>query len=131
MAEDPWSFLVLADWHGAETFSYKLGDDLAMDENYFVALKIFQDIREAHGGDLVILPGDTQTGHWHEEWYRKQFRKSTGIYGLTANETIAQAASNCHRTTKKLFLEAGFEQILVAIGDHEIGKTYLLLLKKF
>lgn len=53
---DPWKFIVLADWHGAENFAVKPNreDDLS----YTSAREVLKSINTTYGGDLVILPGE-------------------------------------------------------------------------
>ncbi len=121
-AVDPWSFVVLADWHGAEAFA--VGSNNEDLESYQEARKIFKQIREHHSPELMILPGDTQTGHWDQPWFKEYLQNMTGMIDATTNDTILVAAENVYSTTKQLFTESGFIKVLVAFGDHEIGKRY-------
>ena len=118
-AEDPWSFVVLADWHGAESFAVK--PNVEDDENYFNAREIFRSIREEHNAEVMLLPGDIQTGHWHEPFFNRYLEDTLNITGLSVNETIRLGAENCYSAAKKLFSEAGFDEVLLAFGDHELG----------
>ena len=60
----PWRFIVLADWHGAEKYvqSDKEPDWLqpAIDADV-ATVKV---LKTGYGGDLVLLPGDSNSGHW-------------------------------------------------------------------
>jgi hypothetical protein len=77
------------------------------------------NIHEKYGGDLIILPGDTQSGNWNtNEWINKHYP------GLSVQEAVYKAGTNCWTTMKSLFSDAGYDKILVAIGDHEIGDNY-------
>lgn len=54
VAVHSWSFIVLADWHGAETFTVL---DNEKDVNYVFARQTFKQFKAKFEGDLVILPG--------------------------------------------------------------------------
>ena len=54
---DDWSFLVIADWHGAEGFSIHRDRS----PGYDAALKVLSHIKVNYGGELVMLPGDSNT----------------------------------------------------------------------
>ena len=120
IAEETWRFIVLADWHGAESFSVRLDNEA--DHSYYLARDVLKEINGTYGGDLMLLPGDTQTGHWYQGSYRRYLETELGLSGLTLNETVSIAAENCYNSTKKLFAESGYEKILVAFGDHELGE---------
>jgi len=40
---------------------------------------------------------------------------------LTVQQRVLRAGKNCYGTMRKLFIEAGYEQILMTVGDHELG----------
>ena len=125
--DDPWSYIVLADWHGAEHYSVIKEDSvIENDKTYTNPLAIFKHIKDTYGGDLIILPGDIQTGHWDKDSYRKKlFQYNPDLpESMTTNEIISLAADNCYRRTKKLFKDSGFDTTLLAIGDHEIGTAW-------
>ena len=124
--DDPWSYIVLADWHGTELFSLLSNSVAEKEETYVASRKVFKDIKDKYGGDLVILPGDTQSGHWDTKWYRTKFLWYNPDLpaSMTTNEIISLAADNCYSTAKKLLKESGFDTTLFAVGDHEIGKAW-------
>ena len=110
--EDPWSFIVIADWHQAEPFPTEgdnatIYDELSSQVHY---------VREKFGGDLVVLPGDSNSGHWTTEEFAENFRPE-----LKIEERVLLAGRNCYGTMKKLFTEAGYQHVLIAVGDHELG----------
>ncbi len=119
-AVDPWSFVVLPDWHGAEGFA--VADNPKETESYSPSLEIFRNIQATHGSDLIILPGDTQSGHWYDLGFRQYLQNELNMTDLTVNETISIAAENTYSATKQLFSESGFDKVLLALGDHELGK---------
>lgn len=59
VAEDSWSFVVLADWHGGESFAIDPGSN---SETWAKSLETLHYIKKHYGGesiDLMVLPGDT------------------------------------------------------------------------
>lgn len=54
---DDWSFLVIADWHGAEGFAIHRDNN----EAYQASIEVLSHIKDNYGGELVIIPGDTNT----------------------------------------------------------------------
>ena len=123
--DDSWSFIVLADWHGAESFAMYPVNNLTDSNNLYYndTLAVLQHMNKTYGGDLVVLPGDSNNGKWHTNSFRKELNKNLGLSTSTEIEAIAVAGKNCYSTTKRLFSEAGYDQILLAIGDHEIGES--------
>ena len=119
-----WSFNVVADWHGAETFSHSpVTNDTYSNDAYNEAKRIFTNIKHDYGGDLFILTGDTNVGKWHTENFEKKLIENLPF--LTDEErqnTVATAGTNCYSTIQRLFNESGYEKVLVSIGDHELGK---------
>jgi len=125
--EDPWSFLVLADWHGAESFALKpVTDDnynTHTNPKYEIIKPILQHIKNTYGGELIVMPGDTLNGHWYTEKFANRFYDKFPKYSdLNGQGVILQAARNAHSTTKRLFHESGYDTLLYTIGDHEIGE---------
>ena len=128
--DDPWSYIVLADWHGTEKFSLLSNSAVENDESYNIQSTILKNIKGAYGGDLVLFPGDTQSGHWDTEWFRRKILNMNPelSQSMTTNEIISLAADNCYSATKKLLKESGFDTTLFAVGDHEIGKARVMIL---
>jgi hypothetical protein len=110
---DPWSFIVLADWHGGETFAKTPGTE---SESWQKHLETIRYIQQTAGGDLIIFPGDTQNGKWDTEEFINSFDPS-----LEPEDSVLAAGENCYRTIRNLFEEGGYPKILMAIGDHELG----------
>jgi len=81
-AEEPWRFINLADWHGAEIY---VQPDLApgMAEQLLAGLKM---LNENYGGELILMPGDSNRGHWDTPQFIKSFNPA-----LTPAEAILQA----------------------------------------
>ena len=66
--------------------------------------------------------GDTNTGKWHENEFRRTLENDLDLEDLSHNETITIAGNNCYEGVRKLFNESGYDKILVGLGDHEIGE---------
>ncbi len=68
------------------------------------------------------------------EWFREDYIKSFSTkYNLdeasqNPNNIIALAGKNCYSMIRKVFSAAGYEKILVSIGDHELGTSIESLL---
>lgn len=117
--ETPFSFLVMADWHGAEWYSHHPvpgPDEVA----YWLTKDALAHIRDLYGGDLIIMPGDTNDGRWYrQDWVDQHFP------GLSPQEAVYKAGINCYGTIRRLFSDSGYDKILVSIGDHELGEFFL------
>ena len=111
-AEEPWRFLTLADWHLAEIYvqpdKYPEGIATVAD-----GLKM---LKANYGGELVMLPGDSNVGHWDTKQFIKSFNPK-----LTPAESILQAGELCYTGMVDAFKEAGYSKLLMAVGDHELG----------
>ena len=74
-------------------------------------------LKETYGGDLVLIPGDTNSG----KWYRPEFAEKLGDKSLTPKQAILRASHGCYGTLRRVFNEGGYQKLMVAIGDHELG----------
>jgi hypothetical protein len=110
--EEPWRFILLADWHGAEIY---VQPDLAPGwvEQNLASLKM---LNENYGGEFIFMPGDACGGHWDTPQFIKRFNPE-----LTPAESILQAGDLCYTGMVDAFREAGYPTILMAVGDHEVG----------
>ena len=114
--DEEWSFGFLTDWHGTESFAHSPGTER---KTYIHHLEVLSHINSTYGGDLFLSPGDMETGNWNtQEWIDKHYP------GHTPQEAVLYAGSNCYTTARTLFAEAGYDKILVAVGDHELGDNY-------
>ena len=111
-AEQPWRFLTLADWHIAEVYVHP--DQYREEtEEILASLKM---LKANYGGELVMLPGDSNGGHWDTEAFIERFNPK-----LTPAESILQAGELCYTGMAGTFKEAGYSRLLMAVGDHELG----------
>ena len=80
-----WRFISLADTHFAEKFV------LGYNENWFVDavdrdLATLKFLKRNFGGELIIFPGDTNSGNWDTLEFRAKFNPN-----LTPDQVILQA----------------------------------------
>jgi hypothetical protein len=118
LAEDPWSFIVIADPHIAETFASKNETHPWYHMSYTKHLSKIKHIKEMYSGELLLIPGDTNGGKWYSPSFA---RDKLGNASLTAEEAVKIASHGCYGTLRKLFKEGGYDNLLVALGDHELG----------
>ncbi len=111
-AEKPWRFLTLADWHLAEVYVHPDQYREPMKE----ILSGLKMLKANYGGELVMLPGDSNVGHWDTKQFIKSFNPE-----LTPPESILQAGELCYSGMVDAFQEAGYSELLMAVGDHELG----------
>lgn len=103
--------------HGAELYSHKPVPGQPDDTFFQLQKDALEHIRDLYGGDLIMIPGDTNSGRWHrQEWVNEHFP------GDSIQDAVYNAGINCYGTIKNLFSSAGYEKLLVSIGDHELGK---------
>ncbi len=131
-AEAPWRWMNLADWHAAEkhTQVWSTGSSGWATKGYS-SLQEYQDamrdadlatigrVKQDYGGEVMVVPGDTNNGHWDTASFRSSLR--TAYPGLTNAEVVRQAAHLCFGGMRNAFTEAGYPLMVVAVGDHEIG----------
>ncbi len=132
----PWSFVVFADWHGAEQFAvYPLTGNVTDTSSFITTenydgypnyLRVLKHIYDIYGGDLAILPGDSNVGKWQKKAFLRKLRREGGLKGIGWREAIEVAGENCYSTMKRLFAEGGYNVSLMCIGDHELGGTLIL-----
>ena len=117
-AEDPWSFIVLSDWHNAENFA--LRPHVHSSPSAQLKIPIIQYLNQTHGGDLILIPGDVNVGHWDSPSFISKFKK---IYGKnwTIPQIVQQAGFHCYTGMMETFFAGGYNTILMAVGDHELG----------
>ena len=115
-AEEAWRFINLADWHSAEKYVYMEKNPEKHQKDYACDLGCVKNLHARFGGDLIIIPGDTNGGHWD----RKDFIKRV-FPGLTPEEAVLKAGKLCYDGMQEPFRDGGYPLMLVAVGDHEVG----------
>jgi hypothetical protein len=148
---EPWLFNVFADWHGAESFVIKPPTASTTSElpsspsmAWDGALKVLQHIKQEYGGEVTLLVGDTNNGKWNSLEFQTKFTKhlkerweelddreeyatqedwNTFVDNLSDTDIIDIAGRNCYSAIKHIFNQVGYDNLLVCIGDHELGGT--------
>ena len=115
-AEEAWKFINLADWHSAEKYIYKEKSPEKHQKNYAYDLACVKNLHRQFGGDFILIPGDTNGGHWN----RKDFIKKV-FPGSTSEEAILKAGKLCYDGMQEPFRDGGYPLMIVAVGDHEVG----------
>lgn len=114
-AQDSWSFVSSPDWHTgdrelrhpAKPYSQ---EDIALQQ------RTIDDMKECKP-ELLLIAGDLCGGPWiGDAW--------TSIYGMGGSQAdaIINVSDIIYKNLKQRFTKNGFDKILVAIGDHEIGE---------
>ncbi|VGO19760.1 LamG-like jellyroll fold domain-containing protein [Pontiella sulfatireligans] len=115
-AEKPWRFLLLSDWHSAEKYTQSeknpswLADAVAED---VATVKMF---KENYGGELILMPGDSNGGHWDTPKFIKQ-----NFPGASPEESVKKAGHLCYSGMIDAFRDGGYSKLIMAVGDHEMG----------
>lgn len=130
-AEDPWRFIGFADWHTAE--KYVSVWESAWTGAGFDSYAAYRADRQAgdiaklttvqntFGGELVVIAGDTQGGNWDSTSFQTNFKTVAEYANYSTSEVIIEAGHFCYSGMQEAFATAGYPQMLVAIGDHEVG----------
>ena len=64
----------------------------------------------------MVLPGDSNVGKWDMKAFATKFRPE-----LKISKRVLLAGRNCYGAMRAIFVEAGYDHILMAVGDHELG----------
>ncbi len=109
-AEDEWSFLVMADFHGSNNWSFAPltnNPNAAKDDK----VKTIRAIGEKYGGELIVLPGDSNSyGSTDTQMFIDRL-------GGTANEAVYEGGYNCYTSVRKMFSMGGYDTVLACVGD--------------
>jgi hypothetical protein len=115
-AGETWRFLTLADWHWAEKYIFEGEPSASVAEAIAEDVAAVKMLKQNYGGDLILLPGDSNSGHWDRpEFIRRKFP------GLTAEESILKAGHLCYSGMLNSFKTGGYSKLIMAVGDHEVG----------
>ncbi|TWT84057.1 Laminin G domain protein [Planctomycetes bacterium CA13] len=113
-AEEPWRFINLADWHSAEKFVMR--DASWYDEAVQKEIQTIKRIKNEYGGELMTLPGDSNSGHWDTPDFIQKFSP-----GSKPEDVILRAGKLCYEGMIDTFAQGGYSTLLMAVGDHELG----------
>ncbi len=110
-----WRFISLADWHSAEKHIMR-DRDKGLDAKIAEDIATIKRIKRGFGGELILLPGDSNGGHWDTPKFIKKFKP-----GLTVEQSILQAGKLCYQGMIDVFMQGGYDTLIMAVGDHELG----------
>jgi len=110
-----WRFLALADWHLGEKYIFRRNEDLIQNDE-----KILEHLKETYGGELILIPGDTNAGFWDKESFVDKLSEYLDR-DLSPADAVLEAGNLCYSGLLSTFRSAGYSKVLVAIGDHELG----------
>ncbi|NLR91749.1 LamG-like jellyroll fold domain-containing protein [Flammeovirga agarivorans] len=122
-----WRFINIPDYHNAEGFTriWNKSKDPAFknarEERIASQMTSFREMKNAHGGELVILPGDTNGGHWYKAKYLNAFKSYPAYADYTEKDVIIESSRLCYQGLKDIVYGVGYQEFLVAVGDHELG----------
>ncbi|VGO11972.1 hypothetical protein PDESU_00520 [Pontiella desulfatans] len=115
-AEGSWRFLLLADWHSAEKYTQTEKNPSWLDETIAEDIATVAMLKNKFGGDLILMPGDSNGGHWDTPNFIKN-----NYPGATPEEAILKAGHFCYSGMVDSFRKGGYSRLIMAVGDHEIG----------
>ena len=84
---------------------------------------IIQYLKDNYRGEVLMIPGDTNAGFWDKDSFVEQMRLFLGDESLSRQQTVLEAGDRCYSGLLSSFRYGGYSNVLVAIGDHELG-TY-------
>lgn len=117
--EDGLSFLVMSDTHAFTPFSFDKENNNNKLGVWNNAVKVLTYIKQQYGGELVMMPGDSVSyGGQSNDEIRE---KLNATLDMSMNEAIYTAGYNCYTMVRQLFSFVGYNTILAAVGDHELG----------
>ncbi|WP_430810871.1 MULTISPECIES: LamG-like jellyroll fold domain-containing protein [unclassified Carboxylicivirga] len=115
---DTWRFINIPDYHNAEGFAKNIPE---RSKRIQVQTEQFKEMKERHGGELIIMPGDCNGGHWYRTKFMKPFKSHPDYAQYSTEEVIQEASRLCYSGLWDIIHDGGYEHFLMAVGDHELG----------
>ena len=115
---ETWRFINIPDYHKSEGLAINTD---AREERIAEQREGFIDMYQKHGGELITIPGDIVSGHWYHKKYLTKFKKVSGFEHFTTSEVVSESCKRSFSGVKQIIHEAGYKDLLIAVGDHEIG----------
>ncbi|GAB1308871.1 hypothetical protein KH5_15540 [Urechidicola sp. KH5] len=119
IAQDSWRFINIPDYHKSEGLSVQ--NDAELQKRIEQMQQGFVKMYQKHGGELITIPGDIVSGHWYNKKFVKRFTSEPKFTNYTTSQVVAEACKRSFGGLKQLIHNSGYEHLLVAVGDHEIG----------
>lgn len=117
--QDSWRFINIPDYHKAEGLSIQI--DAERQKRIEEQRKEFLAMYNQYGGDLITIPGDIVGGHWYRKNYLKKFRSQPEYTNYSTTDVILESCDRSYRGLREIIFDAGYKNLLIAVGDHEIG----------
>ncbi|TLX78171.1 hypothetical protein E9993_00365 [Labilibacter sediminis] len=115
---ETWRFINIPDYHNAEGLSRNIP---AREQRIAAQTEQFKSMKKRHGGELIIMPGDCNSGHWYRPKYLKQFKSNPDYAYYNTKQVILEASRLCYSGLLDIVHNGGYEHFLMAVGDHELG----------
>ena len=115
-AEETWRFLLLADWHNAEKYTQSAKNPSWLKQAIEEDVADIKMLKDNYGGELILMPGDSNGGHWDTPKFIKSFNPQ-----LSPSEAILAAGKLCYDGMISSFKKGGYSKLIMAVGDHEMG----------
>lgn len=111
------SFLVMSDTHLFTPFGFS--DETKKRSIWDNAAKVLTFIKKQYGGELVLMPGDSVSfGGKSNEDIKLGVQAADSV---PMDEIVYSVGYNCYTTVRQLYRSVGYDTILAAVGDHELG----------
>ena len=118
-AQDKWRFINIPDYHKSEGLSVE--NDAERHKRINEMQQGFAEMHQRHGGELITIPGDIVSGHWYAKKFVKRFTSEPKFATYNKSQVVVEACKRSFGGLKQLIHAAGYDNLLVAVGDHEIG----------
>ncbi len=115
---DTWRFINIPDYHNAEGFAK---DTPEREQRITEQTEEFKIMKERYGGELIIMPGDCNSGHWYRGKFLKPFKSNPVYADYTTEQVIIEASRLCYQGLWDIVHKGGYDNFLMAVGDHELG----------
>ena len=115
---DTWRFINIPDYHNAEGFAKNIPE---RSNRIKEQTEQFKQMKERHGGELIIMPGDCNGGHWYRSKFLKPFKSNPEYAQYSTKEVVLEASRLCYNGLWDIVHNGGYEHFLMAVGDHELG----------
>lgn len=113
-----WRFINVPDYHNAEGFAKDIPErEIRIKEQ----TEQFKQMKERYGGELIVMPGDCNGGHWYRQKFLEPFKAHPEFKDFNTQEVILEASRLCYEGLWEIVTEGGYENFLMAVGDHELG----------
>ena len=116
-----WRMIAIADWHLGEKYVFAQNQDQISND-----IEIVKYLKENYQGEVLMIPGDTNAGFWDTSEFLSEMRSHVGI-DISQEQAVLEAGDRCYSGLLSSFRFGGYSNVLVAIGDHELGEWELYI----